>query len=78
MSFKQILAGAISLSLTACATSPVPPQKTQVPPSLLQVCPTFQELKLSSNADLLRGYVEALAWGADCRARHRSLAEAVK
>ncbi len=75
----RIAAGAISCFLTACASSSMPRQPSLVPPSLLQPCDLYTaRAPMATNGDLVRAYVEALAWGADCRRRHQALSEAVR
>ena len=48
-----------------------------MPASLLQPCPDFVPTPAEKTADIVHLYRRALAWGVDCKQRHRALAEAV-
>lgn len=72
----RTLAGLTLLCLTGCAAPSKPQLPQLVPPSLSQPCPPFLTRELSKNSDLALAYLEALAWGADCRARHMGLSGA--
>ena len=76
MYYKLPLAGLTLSCLIGCAAPSKPQLPALVPPSLSQPCPPFLTRELSKNSDLALAYLEALEWGADCRARHRGLAGA--
>lgn len=79
-SWRATAAGLTLPFLMGCETlSRVPPQPPRViPASLLAPCPAFEPPTIQTNRQLADAYLSALAWGADCRARHRGLAEAVR
>lgn len=77
MLFKPTLIAAASLCLQSCATLSPAPQEVAISPSLLARCPPHLQRQLTSWGDLVIDYSEALAELADCRARHKALAEAV-
>lgn len=78
MKYKPILIVPLVLYLTACATpSSAPPQATPISPALLVPCPPHLQRPLQTWGDLAQDYAETLAELADCRSRHRALADAV-
>ncbi len=77
MRYKPILIAANVLYLTGCATLSPAPQPTTISPSLTAPCPPHLQRDLSTWGSLALDYSEALAELADCRARHKALAEAV-
>lgn len=72
------LTAACALCLTACAApSSAPPAPTPISPALLAPCPPHLQRALQTWGDLAQDYAETLAELADCRSRHRALADAV-
>lgn len=70
MNYKLPLIGALALSLTACAGLSNKPPPTAVQENLVAACPPFPARPLPTNSQLAQAYLDALAWGADCRHRH--------
>ena len=77
MPYKPILIAASVLFLTACETLSPRPVLPRVSPTLLAQCPQHLQRELSTWGALALDYSEALAELNDCRARHKSLADAV-
>lgn len=65
----------IGLSLTGCATlSSVPPALSgPAMPANLAACPPWDRVDPATYGQLADAYVDALAWGADCRRRAQGL-----
>lgn len=67
----------LALCLTACATpSSAPPAPAPISPSLTAPCPPHLPPVLQTWGDVAQAYAQALGELADCRARHRALADA--
>lgn len=77
MRCKTILTAAGALCLTACALPSSAPPPATISPALLAPCPPPVPRALTTWGDLATAYSDASADWADCRARHRALAEAV-
>lgn len=77
MKSKPILIAAAALCLTACATpSSAPPPPPPISPSLTAPCPPHLPPALQTWGDVTQAYAQALGELAECRARHRALADA--
>ena len=77
MKYRPTPIALLASCLAACAApSSTPPPATPISPSLLAPCPPHLQRALLTWGDLAQGYAEALSELADCRARHRALAEA--
>ena len=78
MKLPPIQTALLALCLTACAApSPAPPAPVPISPSLLAPCPPHLLRPLQTWGDLAQDYAEALSELADCRSRHKALADAV-
>lgn len=77
MKSKPILTALLASCLTACAapSSTLPPA-TPISPSLTAPCPPHLPPALQTWGDVAQAYAQALGELADCRARHRALADA--
>lgn len=72
-----MLTAALASCLAACAApSSTPPPATPISPSLLAPCPPHLQRALATWGDLAQDYADLAAELADCRARHRALADA--
>lgn len=78
MKFRPMLIVLLALCLTACATPSPPPQPTPISPALLAPCPPHLQRPLLTWADLAMDYADLLGELADCRSRHRALADAAR
>lgn len=76
MKFASLASAQALLCLTACATPLPAPQPTPISPALLAPCPPHLQRALATWGDLALDYAETLAELADCRLRHRALADA--
>lgn len=76
MKYRPIPIAAAALCLTACAAPSLPPQPTPISPALLAPCPPHLQRALQTWGDLALDYADTLTELADCRARHRALADA--
>ena len=76
MKYRPIQIALLASSLAACATPSLPPQPTPISPALLAPCPPHLQRALVTWGDLAMDYAETLAELADCRLRHRALADA--
>lgn len=77
MKFSWLVSAQALLYLTACATPSLPPQPTPISPALLAPCPPHLQRPLLTWADVAMDYADLLGELADCRSRHRALADAV-
>lgn len=78
MKFSWLVSAQALLYLTACASpSSAPPAPTPISPALLAPCPPHLQRALQTWGDVAQDYAETLAELADCRSRHRALADAV-
>lgn len=68
---------ALVLFLQGCATLSPAPVAPTIPASLTRPCRPHLQRELVTYGDLALDYSEALAELAECRARHRALADAV-
>lgn len=67
----------LALCLSGCGTPSLPPQPVPISPALLAPCPPHLARELVTWADLALDYADLASELAECRLRHRALADAV-
>lgn len=75
MKYKVTIA-LLALCLTACAAPSSAPLPTPISPALLAPCPPHLQRPMQTWADLAQDYAALVFQLADCRSRHRALADA--
>ncbi len=74
----RLLPGLLPLFLTACVLPSNVPSPSRVPAVLLLPCPRLAPPPLLTNADLANAYLDSVEAMAECRRKHKALADAVQ